>query len=78
MRCVGGGEGGGTKYTYTSLTLKLELKLKPTQTNSNFKLKPTQTSKVHDEQLNKTFLQFDPAPRRGEPHVSRRTPDYFL
>jgi len=33
---------------------------------------------VHDEQLNKTFLQFDPAPRRGEPHVSRRTVDYFL
>mmetsp|Transcript_35651 Transcript_35651/g.45376 ORF Transcript_35651/g.45376 Transcript_35651/m.45376 type:complete len:315 (+) Transcript_35651:87-1031(+) len=31
-----------------------------------------------DEHLNKTFLQFDPAPRRGEPHVSRRTPDYFL
>ena len=23
-------------------------------------------------------LQFDPAPRRGEPHVTRRTPDYFL
>lgn len=23
-------------------------------------------------------LQFDPAPRRGEPHVVRRTPDYFL
>uniref|UniRef100_A0A8C5Q2A5 Serine/threonine-protein phosphatase n=1 Tax=Leptobrachium leishanense TaxID=445787 RepID=A0A8C5Q2A5_9ANUR len=21
---------------------------------------------------------FDPAPRRGEPHVTRRTPDYFL
>ncbi|CAM9263381.1 unnamed protein product [Heterosigma akashiwo] len=31
-----------------------------------------------DEHLNKSFLQFDPAPRRGEPHVSRRTPDYFL
>ena len=31
-----------------------------------------------DEYLNKTFLQFDPAPRRGEPHVSRRAPDYFL
>lgn len=31
-----------------------------------------------DEHLNKVFLQFDPAPRRGEPHVSRRTPDYFL
>jgi len=23
-------------------------------------------------------LQFDPAPRRGEPHVTRHTPDYFL
>lgn len=23
-------------------------------------------------------LQFDPAPRRGEPEVTRRTPDYFL
>lgn len=31
-----------------------------------------------DEQTNKTFLQFDPAPRRGEPHVTKRTPDYFL
>jgi len=31
-----------------------------------------------DEDLNKSFLQFDPAPRRGEPHVNRRTPDYFL
>lgn len=31
-----------------------------------------------DEFLNKNFLQFDPAPRRGEPHVNRRTPDYFL
>lgn len=31
-----------------------------------------------DEHLNKNFLQFDPAPRRGEPHVNRRTPDYFL
>ncbi|CAN0081369.1 unnamed protein product [Ectocarpus sp. 4 AP-2014] len=31
-----------------------------------------------DEHFNKTFLQFDPAPRRGEPHVTRRTPDYFL
>ncbi|GJN20557.1 hypothetical protein PR202_gb07949 [Eleusine coracana subsp. coracana] len=24
------------------------------------------------------FLQFEPAPRRGEPDVTRRTPDYFL
>ena len=45
-----------------------------------------------DEYLNKTLyfifctcdcfilysLQFDPAPRRGEPTVTRRTPDYFL
>jgi serine/threonine-protein phosphatase 2A catalytic subunit len=31
-----------------------------------------------DEHLEYTFLQFDPAPRRGEPHVTRRTPDYFL
>jgi serine/threonine-protein phosphatase 2A catalytic subunit len=30
-----------------------------------------------DEHLEYTFLQFDPAPRRGEPEV-RRTPDYFL
>lgn len=31
-----------------------------------------------DEQMEKTFLQFDPAPRRGEPEVTRRMPDYFL
>ncbi|CAN0472837.1 unnamed protein product [Ascophyllum nodosum] len=31
-----------------------------------------------DEHLTKNFLQFDPAPRRGEPHVTRRTPEYFL
>lgn len=31
-----------------------------------------------DEQMNTNFLAFDPAPRRGEPHVTRRTPDYFL
>lgn len=31
-----------------------------------------------DEHLEYTFLQFDPAPRRGEPHVTRRIPDYFL
>lgn len=24
------------------------------------------------------FWQFEPAPRRGEPDVTRRTPDYFL
>ena len=26
----------------------------------------------------KFSLQFDPAPRAGEPMVSRRVPDYFL
>ena len=26
----------------------------------------------------RTSLQFDPAPRAGEPLVSRRVPDYFL
>ncbi|KAL3072056.1 hypothetical protein niasHS_015447 [Heterodera schachtii] len=31
-----------------------------------------------EDELNYSFLQFDPAPRRGEPHVTRRTPDYFL
>ena len=31
-----------------------------------------------DDELKYSFLQFDPAPRRGEPHVTRRTPDYFL
>ena len=31
-----------------------------------------------DDSLKYSFLQFDPAPRRGEPHVTRQTPDYFL
>ena len=31
-----------------------------------------------DEKLNYSFLSFDPAPRRGEPHVTRRTPEYLL
>ncbi|OMJ75510.1 hypothetical protein SteCoe_25325 [Stentor coeruleus] len=31
-----------------------------------------------DENLNYSFLQFDPAPRRGEPQIVKRTPDYFL
>eukprot|EP00945_MAST-04E_sp_MAST-4E-sp1_P003985 g3985.t1 len=31
-----------------------------------------------DEHMKYTFLQFDPAPRRGKPEVTRRTPDYFL
>ncbi len=30
-----------------------------------------------DDALHYTFLQFDPAPRRGEPHVTRRTPGPF-
>lgn len=31
-----------------------------------------------DEASKFTFLQFDPAPRRGEPQFMRKTPDYFL
>ena len=31
-----------------------------------------------DENMKYAFQQFEPAPRRGEPHVTRRTPDYFL
>ncbi len=31
-----------------------------------------------DEYLNYNLQQFDPAPRRGEPNVTKRTPDYFL
>eukprot|EP00937_MAST-01D_sp_MAST-1D-sp2_P002859 g2859.t1 len=31
-----------------------------------------------DENMKYEFQQFEPAPRRGEPHVTRRTPDYFL
>ena len=31
-----------------------------------------------NEHLKYNFIQFDPAPRRGEPHVTRRTPEYFL
>ncbi|KAL7278971.1 hypothetical protein ACG7TL_006803 [Trametes sanguinea] len=31
-----------------------------------------------DEKLTYSFLQFDPAPRAGEPLVTRRVPDYFL
>eukprot|EP00037_Helgoeca_nana_P013541 m.124772 g.124772 ORF g.124772 m.124772 type:complete len:314 (+) comp22090_c3_seq2:276-1217(+) len=31
-----------------------------------------------DDSLAQNILQFDPAPRRGEPHVTRRTPEYFL
>jgi len=31
-----------------------------------------------DEKMNQSFLQFDPAPRKGEPDVSRRIPSYFV
>lgn len=31
-----------------------------------------------DEALEYTLIQFDPAPRRGMPSVTRRTPEYFL
>lgn len=31
-----------------------------------------------DEYLNKNFLQFDPAPRRGQSEANRRPPDYLL
>ncbi|XP_078429915.1 serine/threonine-protein phosphatase PP2A catalytic subunit isoform X1 [Wolffia australiana] len=31
-----------------------------------------------DDSKAHTFIQFEPAPRRGEPDVTRRTPDYFL
>jgi len=31
-----------------------------------------------DEKMGQNFIQFDPAPRKGEPNVTRRTPDYFL
>jgi len=31
-----------------------------------------------DEKLNNFIQQFEPAPRRGEPNVTKRTPDYFL
>ena len=30
-----------------------------------------------DELMDNSFLQFEPAPRRGEPLISRRSPDYF-
>jgi len=31
-----------------------------------------------DEYLRYTFLQFDPSPKKNEPMISKRTPDYFL
>jgi hypothetical protein len=34
--------------------------------------------RVTDRRYRDRSLQFDPAPRAGEPLVSRRVPDYFL
>ena len=31
-----------------------------------------------DERMESSFTSFEPAPRKGEPEVTRRTPDYFL
>ena len=31
-----------------------------------------------DDAMERTFLQFEQAPRRGEMEVSKHTPDYFL
>lgn len=31
-----------------------------------------------DEHMNKCFFRFDPAPRRGEAQISKKTPDYFV
>eukprot|EP00331_Platyophrya_macrostoma_P032118 CAMPEP_0176443552 /NCGR_PEP_ID=MMETSP0127-20121128/22505_1 /TAXON_ID=938130 /ORGANISM="Platyophrya macrostoma, Strain WH" /LENGTH=314 /DNA_ID=CAMNT_0017828831 /DNA_START=43 /DNA_END=987 /DNA_ORIENTATION=- len=31
-----------------------------------------------DEALRVNYLQFDPAPRKGDPNVQKRVPDYFL
>jgi len=30
------------------------------------------------ENMDQSFLQFDPAPRQIEPDTTRKTPDYFL
>ena len=30
------------------------------------------------DNMTRAFQKFEPAPRRGEPEVSRQTPDYFL
>ena len=30
------------------------------------------------DNMSRTFQKFEPAPRRGEPEISRQTPDYFL
>ena len=31
-----------------------------------------------NDALDTSFLQFEPAPRRGEPHITQRAPEYFL
>jgi serine/threonine-protein phosphatase 2A catalytic subunit len=31
-----------------------------------------------DEFLNEKIVQFEPAPKRGEPHIAKKLPDYFL
>ena len=31
-----------------------------------------------DEHLKYQYIQYDAAPRRAEPHVTRHAPDYFL
>jgi len=31
-----------------------------------------------DENMQMTYLQFEPAPRRGEAQITKKTPDYFL
>jgi serine/threonine-protein phosphatase 2A catalytic subunit len=31
-----------------------------------------------DENMNTSFYRCDPAPRRGEMQLMKRTPDYFL
>uniref|UniRef100_A0A7S3D1T5 Serine/threonine-protein phosphatase n=1 Tax=Palpitomonas bilix TaxID=652834 RepID=A0A7S3D1T5_9EUKA len=31
-----------------------------------------------DENMHYNFMQFEPAPRRGEPQLEKKTPDYFL
>jgi len=33
---------------------------------------------ILDENMKAEFQKFDPAPRQGEPNITRRTPDYFL
>jgi len=33
---------------------------------------------ILDENMQKQLLQFDPAPKQGEPTITRRSPEYFL